>query len=78
MLLLKIAARKQAAELLQRVLTKKTLKTQLGAVGVRDPGIETENTSRRLSAKYSRNADGMEEKILGLYVCGMSQRDVSE
>ena len=58
--------------------SKKTLKTQLGAVNVRGPGIETENTSRRLSAKYSRNADGMEEKILGLYVCGMSQRDVSE
>ena len=52
--------------------SKKTLKTQLGAVNVRGPGIETENTSRRLSAKYSRNADGMEEKILGLYVCGMS------
>lgn len=52
--------------------SKKTLKTQLGAVNVRGPGSETENTSRRLSAKYSRNADGMEEKILGLYVCGMS------
>ena len=58
--------------------SKKTLKTQLGAVNVRGPGSETENTSRRLSAKYSRNADGMEEKILGLYVCGMSQRDISE
>ena len=25
-----------------------------------------------------RNADGMEEKILALYACGMSQRDISE
>ena len=28
-------------------------------------------------SKYSRNADGMEEKILSLYSCGMSQRDIS-
>ena len=28
--------------------------------------------------KYSRNAGGMEEKVLGLYACGMSQRDISE
>ncbi|MDE7002915.1 MAG: transposase [Oscillospiraceae bacterium] len=28
--------------------------------------------------KYSRNTDGMEEKIFGLYACGMSQRDISE
>ncbi len=32
----------------------------------------------RIIGKYSRNADGMEEKILGLYACGMSQRDISE
>ena len=32
----------------------------------------------QIIGKYSRNADGMEEKILGLYACGMSQRDISE
>ena len=29
-------------------------------------------------AKYNRNADGMGEKILALYACGMSQRDIAE
>ena len=29
-------------------------------------------------SKYSRNADGMEEKILSMYSCGMSERDISE
>ena len=28
--------------------------------------------------KYNRNADGMEEKILSLYACGMSRRDIAE
>ena len=28
--------------------------------------------------KYNRNADGMEDKILSLYACGMSQRDIAE
>ena len=32
----------------------------------------------KIIGKYSRNADGMEEKILGLYACRMSQRDISE
>ena len=32
----------------------------------------------KIIGKYSRNADGMEEKILALYACGMSQRDISE
>ena len=32
----------------------------------------------QIIGKYSRNADGMEEKILGLYTCGMNQRDISE
>lgn len=32
----------------------------------------------KIIGKYSRNADGMEEKILALYACGMSQRDIAE
>ena len=32
----------------------------------------------KIISKYNRNADGMEEKILSLYACGMSQRDISE
>ena len=32
----------------------------------------------KIIGKYSRNADGMEENILALYSCGMSQRDIAE
>ena len=32
----------------------------------------------KIIGKYNRNADGMEEKILALYSCGMSQRDIAE
>ena len=32
----------------------------------------------KIIGKYSRNADGMEEKILALYSCGISQRDIAE
>lgn len=28
--------------------------------------------------KYDRNADGMEEKIIGLYGCGLSQCDIAD
>ena len=32
----------------------------------------------KIIGKYNRNVDGMEEKILSLYACGMSQRDIAE
>ena len=32
----------------------------------------------QIIGKYSRNVDGMEEKILALYSCGMSQRDIAD
>ena len=32
----------------------------------------------KIIGKYDRNADGMEDKILALYACGMSQRDIAE
>jgi len=32
----------------------------------------------KIIEKYSHNADGMEEKILSLYSCGMSLRYISE
>ena len=58
--------------------SKKTVKTQLGAVEVKIPRDRNGEYEPRIIGKYSRNADGMEEKILGLYSCGMSQRDISE
>jgi len=39
---------------------------------------KTGNYTPQIIPKYSRNADGIEEKILALYACGMSQRDISE
>ena len=58
--------------------SKKTVKTQLGAVEVKVPRDRNGEYEPQIISKYSRNADGMEEKILGLYACGMSQRDISE
>ncbi len=58
--------------------SKKTVKTQLGAVDVKVPRDRNGEYEPQIIGKYSRNADGMEEKILGLYACGMSQRDIAE
>ncbi len=58
--------------------SKKAVKTQLGAVDVKVPRDRNGEYEPQIIGKYSRNADGMEEKILGLYACGISQRDISE
>ena len=58
--------------------SKKTVKTQLGAVEVKVPRDRNGEYEPQIIGKSSRNADGREEKILGLYACGMSQRDISE
>jgi len=53
--------------------SKKTVKTQLGEVDIRVPRDRKGEYEPQIIAKYDRNADGMEEKIIGLYACGMSQ-----
>ena len=58
--------------------SKKTVKTQLGEVDVKIPRDRNGEYEPQIIEKYNRNADGMEEKILALYSCGMSQRDISE
>lgn len=58
--------------------SKKTVKTQLGELEVNIPRDRNGNYTPQIIPKYSRNADGMEEKILALYAYGMSQRDISE
>ena len=58
--------------------SKKTVKTQLGTVEVKVPRDRNGEYEPQIINKYSRNAEGMEEKILALYACGMSQRDISE
>ena len=58
--------------------SRKTIKTQLGEVEIRVPRDRNGDYEPKIIGKYERNADGMEEKILSLYACGMSQRDISE
>ena len=58
--------------------SKKTVKTQLGEIDVKIPRDRNGEYEPQIIGKYNRNADGMEEKILALYSCGMSQRDISE
>ena len=58
--------------------SKKTVKTQLGEVDVKIPRDRNGEYSPKIITRYDRNTDGMEEKILSLYACGMSQRDISE
>ena len=58
--------------------SKKTVKTQLGEIEVKVPRDRNGEYEPKIIGKYSRNADGMEEKILSLYACGRSQRDIAE
>ena len=58
--------------------SQKTIKTQLGKVKVNVPRDRNGEYEPQIIGKYSRNADGMEEKIISLYAAGMSTRDISE
>lgn len=58
--------------------SKKTVKMQLGEVTINVPRDRNGEYQPSIISKYSRNSDGMEEKILSLYSCGMSRRDISE
>ena len=58
--------------------SKKTVKTQLGEVDIKVPRDRNGSYEPKIISKYDRNAEGMEDKILALYACGMSQRDIAE
>ncbi|TWH47273.1 IS256 family transposase [Sporomusa sp. KB1] len=58
--------------------SKKKVKTQLGEVEIAIPRDRNGGYEPQIIGKYSRNADGMEEKILSLYAAGLSIRDVSD
>lgn len=58
--------------------SQKTVKTQLGKIDIKVPSNRKGNFEPKIIGKYDRNADGMEDKILSLYACGMSQRDITE
>ena len=50
----------------------------MGELEIKIPRDRNGEYEPKIISKYNRNADGMEEKILSLYACGMSQRDISE
>jgi putative transposase len=58
--------------------SRKTVKTQLGEVDIKVPRDRNGKYEPQIIGKYDRSATGMEEKILALYACGMSQRDIAE
>ena len=58
--------------------SQKKVKTQLGEIDIRVPRDRNGSFEPKIIGKYSRNADGMEDKILALYACGMNQRDIAE
>lgn len=58
--------------------SEKKVKTQLGEVNIKVPRDRNGEYEPSIIGRYSRNVDGMEDKILALYSCGMSQRDISE
>ena len=58
--------------------SKKTVKTQLGKLDIKVPRDRNGEYEPKIISIYNRNVDGMEEKILSLYACGMSQRDKAE
>lgn len=56
--------------------SEKTVKTQIGEVQVKVPRDRNGEYEPKIIGKYNRTADGMEEKILALFSCGISQRDI--
>lgn len=54
--------------------SQKTVKTQLGEIEIKVPRDRKGSYEPKIISKYDRNAEGMEDKILSLYACGMSQR----
>lgn len=58
--------------------SQKRVKTQLGEIEIQVPRDRNGEYEPQIIGKYDRNASGMEEKILSLYACGMSQKDISE
>ena len=50
----------------------------MGELDIKVPRDRNGEYEPKIIGKYNRNVDGMEEKILSLYACGMSQRDIAE
>jgi putative transposase len=58
--------------------SKKTLKSQLGAIDLNIPRDRNGEFEPKILPKYQRNINGIEDKITALYATGMTTRDISE
>ena len=58
--------------------SKKTVKSELGAVELNIPRDRNGEFEPKILPKYQRNINGIEDKIMALYAAGMTTRDISE
>ncbi len=58
--------------------SKKTIKTELGAVDLNIPRDRNGEYEPKIVPKYQRTAAGIEEKVIALYAAGMTTRDIAE
>src|SRR5674536_173313 len=58
--------------------SKKTVKSELGAVELNIPRDRNGEFEPKILPKYQRNINGIEDKITALYATGMTTRDISE
>ena len=58
--------------------SKKTVKSELGAVELNIPRDRNGEYNPIIIPKYQRNITGIEDKIMALYAAGMTTRDISD
>ncbi len=58
--------------------SKKTIKSELGAVELNIPRDRNGEYEPKIIPKYKRNVTGIENKVMALYAAGMTTRDISE
>ncbi|WP_373845164.1 IS256 family transposase [Clostridium sp.] len=58
--------------------SKKTIKSELGAVELNIPRDRNGEYESKIIPKYKRNVTGIEDKVMALYAAGMTTRDISE
>ncbi len=58
--------------------SKKTIKSELGAVELSIPRDRQGDFSPTLLPKYKKNVTGIEDKVIALYAAGMTTRDISD
>lgn len=58
--------------------SKKTVKSELGAIDLNIPRDRNGEFEPKILPKYQRNINGIEDKITALYATGMTTRDISE